>query len=181
MECPFGFGLVRIATTLSLIFCLCGPVSGAQAQEQDERPLRSRLSERTMPQMEPLLSGVSCTNGAGHRIADWGIAPRLYVSRRGRVIFRWLEYGSGGRGTGWTVMYASAQLEELSLTDIRSDLTVGTCPVVELFCKEDECVTVRIGWGEKVPDTRRNDFLIYLRDAAQAEQVISALRAGLRD
>lgn len=95
--------------------------------------------------MEARLTGVDCHNGAGRRIADWGLPPRLRITDRGMLVYRWLEYGGAGDGSGWTAMRARARLSELTLDGITTAHNAGECPAVEVFCKVEGCVSITSG------------------------------------
>ncbi len=172
----------RVAALFVMMACSLGPAQGQERGAGAPSPATGAagLRERAMPEMDALLGDVDCTNGAGHKVADWGLAPRMFVTRRGVLVYRWLEYGTGKRGSGWTVMYARARLQDLNpQSGLEAEMTLGTCSVVELYCKSEGCVRVQTHWGEAGPDQYRNDFIIYTRDAETAQAAMARLRSSL--
>ncbi|MGF1457032.1 MAG: hypothetical protein ACFB6R_16825 [Alphaproteobacteria bacterium] len=171
-----------MAVAMALMLLCAVPMPGALAQPAGPGTVgqRSSLGEDGDPALDALVSDISCRNGAGHRITDWGLAPRIRLTPGGVLVYRWLEYGAIGNGSGWTVMYARARLSDLTLEGMTTEHSAGDCPAVEAFCKVEGCVTVQIGprWaspGARIPDRNASVLVIHTRSQEAGTRLMRRL------
>ncbi len=99
--------------------------------------------------LDAMLRTGTCRHSSGRRIAGENAGPRLIVDAAGQITYRYRMRLTApfdptpDRGVvPWIGITATANINDLDFSDITVTRMIGDCAVVEVFCKETECVTL---------------------------------------